>query len=900
MTDTSSFADLLGRYKDRARLSAADLAVLTKIPKTSIENWLQGTASRPREWVKVLQLAKALHLAPQEADEMLGAARHPTLAKLLASQPTGEALALIHLFCQPAAAVPDTAARRLLPEKKAPSILTKPYLTFYGRQQELTTLQHWLSASDVRMIVVTGISGIGKSSLVLEAAMRNDHLFPFGIVYINARQQHNLAVEAIAYALLVDIMGAHVNQNENPLLLLQYYVRNQPMLLLLDNANSLSPLEAHRFVEYIRDILPEDGRSKLLMTTQAYAYESAGWPYVRNLHLEEGLDEGAALAFVKGITNRTPQAEEEPFIQQVVQRMHGHPKLLEVAAGVAGRWGWSRSYADLENQQGRVAGVMTTLLQPVINSLPVAARDLLSATVIFPSATFVVDEMRALAPLLSNLADQLELLTDHNLLNYRAETHVFQLHQLIGDHIERFLPLAETQKQQGRTTLAAHYLRTLNEENDKAFPGAGNGIQGINHEHMLLTNVLGLLETFIRGQSAIDHPATESTIDLTLAVAKRLRALGQFAQGMNLLNRLTHSVMGRTIAADHPLLLFYTGEFAYHIRDLPTAARALHQFLLATAEAISWERAQAFQYLAILHAYPRTHRYLPIAATDLYQASLRLWHRLGKRLPLAYVLNDLAYEKFQTSNHPVAPKWIEASLRIGEREPKQTPDDFRVWGIILRTTAHYYRDTEQWESAIAYFKQSSQVLRQAESDLEWVETDYSFGRFLIDIERSKEGIAVLEAIIPRCQNTGSLHTLTHTWITLGKAYRQINQFAKADAAYRKSLQISASLADEAKITAQYITYYSIGRLTAEQGRYDAAIGYYQQSLDLRRTIGHLERAPEVYYALALALKEQEEYPAALAAVAAAIAGIKESNSLQGQSILERVLQLQSLLCQSID
>lgn len=805
MTDNSSFADLLGSYKDRARLSAADLAVLTKIPKTSIENWLQGTAGRPRDWVKVLHLAKALHLSAQETDKVLQAARHPTLAQLLASHPTGEALALIQLFYPPAPAI----TQPLLPEKKAPATLTKPYLTFYGRQAELTTLHHWLSATDVRMIVVTGISGIGKSSLVLEAATRNASLFPFGVASINARQQHNLAVEAIAYAFLLDIVGSQINQNENPLLLLQYYVRHQPLLLLLDNANSLSPLEVHQFVEYMRDVLPADGRSKLLMTTQAYAYESASWPYVRTLPLEAGLDEEAALAFVKGITNRPPLAEEEPFMQQVVERTHGHPKLLEVATGIAGRWGWLRSYSDLENQQGRVVSVMATMLQPVIDSLPVVARDLLSTTVLFPSATFVIDEIRALTPSLSTLADQLELLTDHNLLNYRAETHVFQLHQLIGDYVERFLPLTESQKQQEATTLAAHYLRTLNAANDQAFPIAPNGARSSDNAHMLLANALGLLKMFNRHQPAADHPTRLLTLDLTLAVAKRLRALGQFAQGLELLNQLTPAVTGCAFSIEQPVLLFYTGEFAYQVRDLAKAAHALHQFLLATAEMISWERAQAFHYLAILHAYPRTQRYLPIGATDLYQASLRLWHRLGKRLPLAYVLNDLGYEKFQTSNDPMAPKWIAASLRIAEREPKQTPDDFRVWGIILRTTAHYYRDTEQWESAIAYFKQSSQMLQQAENDLEWAETDYSFGRFLVDIERSTEGITVLEQIVLRCQNAGYLNTLTNTWITLGKAYMQTTQFAKADAAYQMSLQISASLADEAKIMAQYITYSAI-------------------------------------------------------------------------------------------
>ena len=833
MSNRSSFGDLLGRYKDRSRLSAADLAVLSQIPKTSIENWLQGTAGRPRDWSKVLQLAKALHLSAPEANELLQAARHLPLAQLLASQPSAEALQLIQSFYSPEAQV----ERPSLPAKKVPSIGSRPFITFHGRQDELATLYHWLAAEDVRMIVVTGISGIGKSSLVWEAATRNANLFPFGITYINARQQHNLAVEAIAYAFLVDMMGVHVNQNENPLLLLQYYLRNRQLLLILDNANSLSGQEVHDFVGYIRDVLPEDGRSKLFMTTQAYGYETAGWPFVRTLHLEQGLDEAAALELVKGMSKRALLSEEEAFISQVVQRTHGHPKLLEVAIGVAGRWGWSRSYHDLENQQGRVAAVMATMLKPLIDELPIHTRDLLSAATLFPSTTFVVEEIHALHPSLSDLADQLELLTDHNLLNYRTETGVFQLHQLIGDYVERFLPLTANQKQQGAEALAHHYLRALRQANDKAFVLAGRDRRNSNNSHMLLVNALGLLKTFNHQPYAPDQATVQIKLDLTLALAKTLRVFGLFTQGLELLNQLTQATPGGISSAQHPLLLFYIGEFAYQVRDLTNAALALHQFILATDGMISWERAQAFHYLAILHAYPRTQRYLPLEATDLYQAALRLWHRLGQRLPLAYVLNDLGYEKFQTTHDPVAQKWIEAALRIAEREPKRTPDDFRIWGIILRTMAHYYRDTGRQEKAITYFKQSSQELQQAANDLEWAETNYSFGRFLVDIKRSEEGIGVLHAIIPCCQNAGYLHTLTHTWITLGKAYTQLNHFTQADNAYQMSLQISASLAHESKIMAQYIIYYSIGRLAAEREQYADAVSYYQQSLDLRRFIG---------------------------------------------------------------
>jgi tetratricopeptide (TPR) repeat protein len=124
---------------------------------------------------------------------------------------------------------------------------------------------------------------------------------------------------------------------------------------------------------------------------------------------------------------------------------------------------------------------------------------------------------------------------------------------------------------------------------------------------------------------------------------------------------------------------------------------------------------------------------------------------------------------------------------------------------------------------------------------------------------------------------------------------QLNQFAEADAAYGMSLQIARSLAYEAKVMAQYITYYSMGRLAAERGYYDAAVSHYQQSLDLRRAIGHQERVSEVLYVMALALKQVGDDQGAFAVINESIATQQERNAIQEQAILERAQRLQDEL-----
>lgn len=87
----------------------------------------------------------------------------------------------------------------------------------------------------------------------------------------------------------------------------------------------------------------------------------------------------------------------------------------------------------------------------------------------------------------------------------------------------------------------------------------------------------------------------------------------------------------------------------------------------------------------------------------------------------------------------------------------------------------------------------------------------------------------------------------------------------------------------------------MGRLAVERGQYAAALGYYQQSLELRRAIGHLERVPEVLYALALALQQTGDNQRALSAINTSITTLQDLNAVQGQVMLERAQQLQQEL-----
>jgi hypothetical protein len=106
------------------------------------------------------------------------------------------------------------------------------------------------------------------------------------------------------------------------------------------------------------------------------------------------------------------------------------------------------------------------------------------------------------------------------------------------------------------------------------------------------------------------HNLPELSIDLTLCICKTLKMVGMYAQGAMMLKEAI--ALAQTLPTiDPPVSLhFLLGEFAYYARDLQTAALALQEFLASSASSPTWERAQALHYIAILHSYPRTNRYL--------------------------------------------------------------------------------------------------------------------------------------------------------------------------------------------------------------------------------------------------------------------------------------------------
>ncbi len=214
--------------------------------------------------------------------------------------------------------------------------------SFVGRADEVACLTRWLitDSSPARLVMVLGLGGVGKTSLVAHTARALSKQFDRVLwrSLLNAPPLDRLAaglLQTLAEQALVELPMSLDEQ----LMLLMDCLRRQRVLLVLDNLESiLDPTEAGCFrpgYEAYDQLLwraaTSDHRSALLLTSRerpgTVARLAADTPRVQSLWLK-GLDEtaGQALLAERGTTALSDAGSV------LVTRYSGNPLALKLVA----------------------------------------------------------------------------------------------------------------------------------------------------------------------------------------------------------------------------------------------------------------------------------------------------------------------------------------------------------------------------------------------------------------------------------------------------------------------------------------------------------------------------------------------------------------------------------------
>ncbi len=180
------------------------------------------------------------------------------LAENLGVEPTIETVDLYEAIKHSQIVPMDTAESKRVSVHNLPASAT----SFVGRETELTQLDALLAQADGRLLTILGPGGVGKTRLALETAGRHltDPQFPDGLYFVPLA---DLPPETAVAAIIAETIGLKLSGADTPRQQLCQHLRQQRLLLILDNFEHLLPQ-----ADLLSDLLDAAPGLRLIVTSR--------------------------------------------------------------------------------------------------------------------------------------------------------------------------------------------------------------------------------------------------------------------------------------------------------------------------------------------------------------------------------------------------------------------------------------------------------------------------------------------------------------------------------------------------------------------------------------------------------------------------------------------------------
>ncbi len=207
---------------------------------------------------------------------------------------------------------------------------------FIGRQRELMRLAEYLAHPDYRLVTITGIGGVGKTRLALEAAREHIGIYPDGLYFVPLS---GVSRPEYLPATIADAAGAPLSGRKPPREELAAFLQDKELLLVLDNFEHL--LDGAPLIAFLLQRAPHVD----ILVTSIDALDIQG---ETRLHLDglpypEAEDETlppvewpAVKLFVTRARQQRPDFaltdENAAHVVRICRLTHGNPLVIEMAA----------------------------------------------------------------------------------------------------------------------------------------------------------------------------------------------------------------------------------------------------------------------------------------------------------------------------------------------------------------------------------------------------------------------------------------------------------------------------------------------------------------------------------------------------------------------------------------
>ena len=214
---------------------------------------------------------------------------------------------------------------------------------FVGRAEELATLNSWSQEADCRLIVVSGMTGSGKTTLVTEFASSIKEQFNY-VIWFSLSQRPSLTKLLNEYLNIINRERVADSKPQELSFLLSEFIgclKEKRILLILDglqciltvNQSSVSyKQEFEGYGQFLRSIVSTDHQS-LLITTSRLKPKLLEY-YARNqvkfLNLQ-GFDKQATISFLNAGLNSADDLMIEKELLKLSATLQHNPQLLKIA-----------------------------------------------------------------------------------------------------------------------------------------------------------------------------------------------------------------------------------------------------------------------------------------------------------------------------------------------------------------------------------------------------------------------------------------------------------------------------------------------------------------------------------------------------------------------------------------
>jgi len=724
---------------------------------------------------------------------------------------------------------------------------------FFGREREMEVLSGLLTSDTKRMVVINGIPGIGKTTLLAKFAQLVRE--STNVFWYKVHEWANLKALLRPLAEFLSQMGRrnlewYLNQTEAPLVgeathILETDLKDVSVLLIFDDVHKAEP-SVLEFLGALLTIMEGMENVRAVCTARAlptfYSRSAIFRGSVEELNLE-GLDRESSVQMMRS-RGLSPADVEEVF-----RVTSGHPLFLELID-------------DPKLALGK--NIRIFIEQEVFSRLDVAERKIMSIAAVFRypvliDAFFIMEEEIHLAA----GVDKVELEGTDYAVSYEAVDSLLSK-SIIYESVGRLIGMHDLLREFSLSRLTPRQRRVYHRAAARYYLQDGSAparVEGLYHSLM-----------------ASD---VQTAVSIAAGDGRSIINKGYATQFAPLLDRLLRDMDGRE-RKDLVEISLLQGEVLYLQGEWDQALEVLGSLKRSSSIGLDARViGEVSRMIGVIHLNRGEYDVAWGMLSESMEISVHN-SDLPTQADVLYDMGGLLERRGRTTD----------AIEIFERARKIALDlaDDLALGKALYGIGRAYSTLEDYDSAIRYKEQALAVLERRGDTNMMAKACISIGNDLCSLGQNQKGLVYLDRAQELANSVGDLSTVGHALANMTGCRLVQGQLEEAERMALRCLPISTKLNDP--LMASMLHFY-LGYVRSKMGDRPSAEADFDKALELLREHDSPVRLGQLLIEIAKICLENEDREQAMTLLGEAH-GIAER--LGHQRLREQVQENMERLC----